>query len=482
MLPPRFCSVRSAVVCFVLALGCAYAFAAVAIKEEVAPLGTLQKVAQFDQMKVASDGWCAYVVKQGKQFAVVSGDTAGKPYDQIKLLVASTDPAGGTTGAHVAYAAQTGKTWCVVQDGVEGQAYDDVDVLRLSPDGKRVAYAAQKGKQWTVVLDGKEGKLYDDISANEATFVQVAHPNWWTGGVIYSTHTNLVAFRILEFDPTGKRLAYVAVIGTQRVAVIDGDESEKYDEVNGLQFSPDGTRVAYGVKQGKSAFMVVDGTPGPAFDEVYVVNVLFSPNSNRVAYVARAGGKPLVVVDGQPSPPYDRILEGPVFSPDSKHAAYALLNGTTAGGLPTYHLSIDNTEVKPDCDASLYGRPSDLTWSPDSKRLAYWADKPAIRHGTTIFSPVSGHGWCLVADQKQVYIFPPCPGDWVLPFLFSPQGTHMAAVIPQGKDKRFMMVDGVAGQEKFDEVLNYWFSDDSTVSAVARRGQQIVKVTVHITP
>jgi hypothetical protein len=434
MLRNRLQPVRRALVLFLLVLVCACAATAITLKEEIVTLGKLQDGVQFDQVKFANDGWCAYVVKSGKQAAVVVGDVKGKLYDEVKELNAISN-------GPVAYAARTGQTWRVIKDGVEGPEYTDIKFVTFSPDGKRIAYAAQRDKQWRVVVDGAEGKLFDDISGMGE----------------------------IRFDVTGKRLAYAALVGTKAVVVIDGEESETYDSFQGLHFSPDGTRFAYGVKRGKEATLIVDGVPGPPFEEVFLACAVFSPDSNRVGYYAMRGGKPVVVVDGQVSEGYQQISPfNPAFSPDSKHVAYIAQTGNRD------NLFVDGVKVPNPGDKRRMTIVCWPQWGTDSKRLACWTNDPNALW-------IKGK-WQLILDNKRIYEHRDStlvPGRGLYG-AFSPAATRFAVDVPLSKSKRCMLIEGVLGKEQFDHVIDYWFTDENTLEVLARRGLQIVKMKTRI--
>jgi hypothetical protein len=89
-----------------------------------------------------------------------------------------------------------------------------------------------------------------------------------------------------------------------------------------LSFSPDSGRLGYFAQAGAWWMAVVDGDQGEKYDGIVETSLVFSPGSKRVTYVARQNNKWMVVADEKPGPPYDRILGAPVFSPDGRSIAY----------------------------------------------------------------------------------------------------------------------------------------------------------------
>jgi len=156
--------------------------------------------------------------------------------------------------------------------------------------------------------------------------------------------------------------------------------------------SPDIKRVAYVAKAGDKEFAVVDGKEGKQYDDVY--GLTFSPDSKRVAYWAKAGGKQFAVVDGKEGKQYDEIgivcyfdlfavvfTHSFTFSPDSKRVAYWAKAGDKEFAV------VDGKEGKQ------YGLMYFLTFSPDSKRVAYVAK--------------AGLKYLVVVDGKEGKLYDP---------------------------------------------------------------------------
>ncbi|MEW6683817.1 MAG: hypothetical protein AB1451_12990 [Nitrospirota bacterium] len=249
--------------------------------------------------------YSTWVARPGRRLVVVRNGISSPEYDEIGVIDFSQD------GQRLAYTARRGDRWMVVVDGVEQGDYD----LALSfggiipleipgffdPTGERVAYAAKRGGRWSAVIDGVEGPPYDWIDAFSA-----------------------------RFSADGRHLAYKAMQAGQPIVVLDGAEQEaRYDRIGSVAFLSDG-RFVYLAERGHERFVVVDGheRPRPPGSPGWGLYFTLSPDGRRVAYVnPHAGGsKWQAIIDGMQPAAYDRILQ-PLFSPDSRHAAYLAARG-----------------------------------------------------------------------------------------------------------------------------------------------------------
>src|SRR4029077_17436769 len=138
------------------------------------------------------------------------------------------------------------------------------------------------------------------------------------------------------------------------LVVVDGQESQEWDEVRGLRFSPggkhityspwsgvrtieshvppNGTRVTHSTLRDSRQSVVVDNTSVPDLDEVG-----FSPDDSRMAYLLRPGAKRRLVIDGKEVQGYDIETlppvasspspTNPVFSSDGKRVAFVAKKG-----------------------------------------------------------------------------------------------------------------------------------------------------------
>jgi len=311
--------------------------------------------------------------------------------------------------------------------------------------------------------------------------------------VLAVTETQLCVFganrtpAYVDISPDGKRTAYTVMRPDNWfVAMIDGVEGKKYDEikeyaVSGARctyiFSPDSKHVAYLARTYRSWMVVLDGVESAPYDKIYKME--FSPDSQHFAFDAKKGDKEVIVLDGVESKPFDcpdrprdpnrQLLPdegmfdrpyvgvGFTFSPDSKHLAYCV--NDKDGGV----VMLDGKAfyaVKNDADYH-YARVDMPVFSPDSTRIAFYS---------------LGKGYFFVIEnlgkdkpERVLYGMGSSPmGDVV----FSPDSKHFAYVDQDPATRQsFVVRDGFAGK-KYD-----WVDPQSLLfSANSARLAYIVKV------
>lgn len=240
----------------------------------------------------------AYGARRGeKWYLVVDGQERG-PFD---FLGSATGIQFSPDSTRLAFAALAGGKWQVVVDGRSGPLYDNLGQLVFSPDSRRLAYAAQKGDKWLVVLDGTEQPASETIGADT-----------------------------LLFSPDSQHLAYAAqkADGQWRI-VLDGKESEPYDDLGQIIFRPDSALLACRVaKHGAQMVLLGDQLQRP-FDRVGDGTLVFSADGRRFGYAARLRAASFVVIDAARKPRYDMVgyLS---FSPRGDHYVYAATRGKEA--------------------------------------------------------------------------------------------------------------------------------------------------------
>jgi Tol biopolymer transport system component len=234
-----------------------------------------------------------------KDFIVEDG-VEGKPYQLAEAPIFSPD------SKKLAYAADLrwNRETCLVVDGIEGRQYAGVSEALFSPDSSRLAYVASKRHpdRDLVVIDGKEGKPYDIVSGVSVDF--------------------------FVFSPDGKHTAY-RVVTPHHFVVRDDSPGKSYDSIGSFPvFSPDSKRLAYVALKGTNRMVVVDDK---IFDDQnvfeYTHNPVFSPDSQHLAYMSRIGTNWFAVVDGVVEKRSKNIFSEPVFSPDSKRLIYLKRHG-----------------------------------------------------------------------------------------------------------------------------------------------------------
>lgn len=235
----------------------------------------------------------------------------------------------------------------------------------------------------------------------------------------------------LTVDAHFQRAAYVVQRDGKEIAVVDGVEGKPYDKVaekNEMYFSPDGKRLAYVARRGDKKLVVVDGVEGKEYDEIYdLFNPIFSPDSKQVAYIATTSDKlkqklglwdvtDFVVVNGVESKAYQSV-ESITFSPDSKKLAFHAERAWNRGMC----LVVNGVEGKQ------YGGISGVTFSPDSSRIAFAAFKWNPDRSLAVIDGVDGPEFQGSAEA--------IPG-----VVFSPDSKHTAYPVAS---RRTLVRDGV---------------------------------------
>ena len=74
---------------------------------------------------------------------------------------------------------------------------------------------------------------------------------------------------------------------------------------------------------GDKRIAVVDGTDGQKYDEIY--KIVFSQDGGRYAYVADKGTDMVVVVNAKEEGPYDSTSDDPIISSSGQHVLYTIV-------------------------------------------------------------------------------------------------------------------------------------------------------------
>jgi hypothetical protein len=329
----------------------------------------------------------------------------------------------------------------------------------LSSDGRHLAYVEQRDQKQFVVVDGRPDSGHDYING----------PQRCVGDC-----SAMSLKGSLTFSPDSRRLAYAARNGDKWSVVVDNREAPERDLVDKLVFSPDSKRLAYlalkeaiGTKRGSGGTTfntndgmlygsnddgaklsaVVDGQAGPEYDVFLRDSLIFSPDSKHLAYAAGNGKKWSVVVDGQPGAEYRVVMKDSLtFSPDSRHLAYAARRDQR------WSVLLDG-RPGPECDGLLNGF---LIFSPDSQHLAYVAQ--------------NGRKSLLVVDGRPHGEY---DGVGTGSLIFSPDNKHLAYVAHNGRTSSVVLDDHAGPQ--YDKIVadDPVFSPDSKhLVYAAQNGQQ----------
>lgn len=332
-----------------------------------------------------------------------------------------------------------------------------VSTFTVSPDGRHVAYQAYaNGKPDSVSDEGESGQVIVIVDGRK-------------GSHRYDSDEMDKPIRKLIFSPDSRRLAYISNYRGRDV-YIDGLEEEHYGYDNATKPENAGIRDVDWLR--------------------------FSPDSKSAIYVIsvnNADGPAYVVTDGKRGKPYPRLAGAPIFSPDSKHLAFAVSSRTYDPRSSAVYMVTDGQEGK---HYTEYDNRY-TTFSPDSSKLAYIVgtgypsgpqrhmeyfvvmNEQEGKHYAGIgnylmFSPNSQHllypakiaenKWTVVVDGKEGGIH----DAWaIFNPAFSPDGKHVAyaAWIKPDKGDWYVVIDGQEGK-RYKGIHDYvHFSADSKHTA-----------------
>jgi len=384
--------------------------------------------AGFDTFTFSADGrHCAYTAKIGDKFVAVIDGNAGPQFERVD------DPGVifSQNSAHAGYVARDNYKDFTVVDGVEGARFDAILHFTFSPDGAQTAYSilTDGNTIYRVVENGKVGSALPGVVSE------------------------------MTFSPDGKHFAYVVDIkDNYGKLIVDGVmQAELPDtQVESFQYSPDGKHLAYVAAKGDLGWLVKDGVPGPPYD-IQFINFLFSPDGEHAAYLE--GGEQLLV-DGKKMALVNDFQLGNfvAFAPDGHLAAYiAATKGSQDTDVP--YVDAMPYVVTNDIAQPTFDEISELTLSPDGKRVAY----RALEWNDRSNRPKSGVRYRIVIDGK---LQPKFQG--VSNLKFSPDSKHFAYEAYNGTDAH-VVLDGKT-QTDFPSLGRIVFSSD---------GQRMAYVAQH---
>jgi len=234
-------------------------------------------------------------------------------------------------------------------------------------------------------------------------------------------------------SPNGKHVAAVVQKGGDARVMLGGAMSEAYDRVYDLRFSPDSMILAYIAQKDDAFFVYLNQDRQQSFAAIDPEQgLVFSRDSNHLAYVASGDGQSWhLVKNGEPGPAYEQIKHV-TFSPDSKRLAYA------AKKEGKWHL-VEGDDMGPG-----YVEIKRVQFGPDSDQLVY-----AARDDDGAF---------MVLDGKKSKTFGHLPGEPV----FSRDGERLAYAVAEqrrGDVRMRIVVDGETGPA-FHRIGAYLFSPD----------------------
>jgi Tol biopolymer transport system component len=287
----------------------------------------------------------AYVATRGKKVLVVADGKEGKEYDHIDW-----SPIFSPDSRHLAYIATLEDNESlkarlgfynlkdfIVEDGAEGKPYQLAEGPIFSPDSKQLAYGAQTvwNREACIVVNGVESKHYvyawRTVFSNDGrhfAFVADSHNPDRNFAVIDGKegreYEGVTSVGDVIFSPDSQHTAYRVLHRLQSFVVRDNVPETTYDVIgDSPTFSPDGKRLAYLALRGTNWMMIVDNK---IFDDRNIVQYthppVFSPDCKHLTYMTMMDTNWLLVADGAIDAQSTNIFSEPVYSPDGKRLIY----------------------------------------------------------------------------------------------------------------------------------------------------------------
>ena len=226
-------------------------------------------------------------------------------------------------GQQLAYVASDLGGWQVVREGVPSAPFEAVmqGSLTFSPDGCFLAFVIAEGNQFRVVVKGELGPLYEGIGAlrfgpdsQQLAYIvrKGGHQYLALGDRLLGPFNAIADFTL----GPNRRLGMLVRSDDGWRALIDGQESEVFDNFSSIQFSQGG-QYAYAAERDGHWFIIRDGERSLAFSSVrqltFAAELLF--------YEASWDSDNFVVADTLRGPSLEWVGRL-IVSPDGLHLAY----------------------------------------------------------------------------------------------------------------------------------------------------------------
>lgn len=410
----------------------------------------------------------------------------------------------------------------IVLDGKPGPFHSGIQHMAFSPQGDSFAYITNSKQNKTRVhVNGKTDPPVDSIrkvgnnqmivfSPNGKHYAYIAEqsdpekkllrqPVFVFNGEKKSAHKHITSVAVSN-SGSYAYAAYDVDAGQRMYVYHDGEKSLDYRQIESLFFTPDGKQLIYIANNDGTHYPVINGQEQPGLRSAEASRVTFSPNGSRYAFPAQTDGGRVVFADGEPGPVVDGLdpksirfnddgqltykggnyqgsvyyveheptASGGIVSPDGQRRAGIDLTNRGKSS-QQMRLVVDGEPVGPEG----YHTISDITFSPDSKRVAAIGRR----------SGYGKSGYHLILDDQEGPAYAAIEA-----LAFSPDSRHIAYLARRDRDDIALVVDGqeVAGFERTytgrnhqnGEARAFGFQGD-TLRFFASRDGMVYRVEMH---
>jgi len=281
-------------------------------------------------------------------------------------------------------------------------------------------------------------------------------------------------FDQVVFSPDGKHYAALCRRTQTKLLIVDGKKQTEYQEIQHVKFTADSSKVVYSAVANNKSFVVVGDQESDAYAfQSLASDPLIAPVGNRVgALVQGENYAQILYIDGKTIRPGLKGISQLQFTSDGAHYAYVALdseNGTrlAVDGVPQPASSFGPTNL------AIYAK---YSLSPDGKHIAHFAFPP---------QPTGDDERGLFLDGRYMAINHGMNTKFLT---FSPDSKHLAwfQTVPASMQFR-ILIDGkpVAQTEATsggginnDTIRWFEFQQDGTLRVLGQDDNSLKRITI----
>jgi len=303
-----------------------------------------------------------------------------------------------------------------------------------------------------------------NLSQPQLTKLAIIPDDYYNAMKIKGKNIDNIAFSS-DFSKVAFVVASSTATGNKYSVFVNNEVGLWYDSVgfNGSnpEFTPDG-KLIYFSSKGDDSLLMIDGLEKYKTDKTEaIVDLIFNQDRQKFALeTLDNNSKSHIVFNGIESRGYDMITND-VISPDGTSIAYyGCMNGTySRGGDGQCNLIVQDQQGKITEDSGLLGTgilarskfmEGFISWSPDGKELVYKDNGQLVINGERIWSPAEG---AFSASN----------------ITFSPDSKSLAYVA-SSTGKQYVVVNGEIRGEYDGEYGLYFSPDSKKIAYWAKKG------------